>query len=1519
MTRPSDIGGYNFLGLKEINVDEAFDRGLFDHLPSDQQLEARRLFADIARKDPVSRTFGYTALKGVYENQSGQILDTTKIRSSAWSFLDSITENYGIPIVGFNPLQMLGVGGPRGVSKKNEIELMPGTSRQAFLGGTGGAPDVYAWAKKSDRVYGGVGKLYGISEGAGATLLPGEYKRFSSIETDMYARAARLASGRESVRTSEIDGSPLTRREKFKRKFDIDEEQPNSIFRYAGRFSKRYRDISNPQIMGQLITEGKVTNPITKRSIELVQNGTEFSVVDQSGKQTHTHTDILKAFDAFRVQTEKSATPRRVMRANEEQLGLPKLDIGGGRKADVSGINTAQDLVAAVQDTRAKAEALKGRLRYRGVETEGLTRQINRLTSLSESTDILSAEQIKNASPSITNRADYLRNVLHRTLVEMHAYENMAGNPTELAIKLEEALAKLSKDGLISGTQLSEARAAALSTVLNIASFKNFEVSAQNGANAGASLSYLTRERINSAPFRQSLRKLTQPYVSQSISNVGAVGFTRYTSLVRPTVRRLTSVSPYELGDNAENPLGNAGLTFVPTFGTVLDRAVSGQTSFTKVAKNVLGINTYSDPNSFSAASIPSIHLNDRLNRYFGTVGLGATPENYDSPLSFFAKGLIAKRVLPIFAAGATALAVDRTIGGYTQPKDARGERVYSPYFGTKIARGAVEAQSIASGLTPGGMGYGEKKEQLLEGEVPVRQGRYWPLGVTPFKGGKVSYYRPSYYRRMQAGGAYTSDAFGSPMERLAYGYDFSPLRPFDPYRFEREHYYDRPTPLTGDYFTGPFGPMTPALNLTVGKILKPQVRMHQQEVSNALSQYVPAGTQGAYDPTGIMSSGRLTMTGGGGSGYVGGQGGNLRSSSMVSGSQIGNYNSSLASSSYAPLNTARNISFNTISTINQGYLQSGQYGPPPVPGFIPPAIAPAGKPMGSSGAKFQASEFGYRIQEMAGIYGFGFANLREGFGFGKSDFQPNRAVLQSASKSYGIGRSFWDLNLGGLGDVPFGMENGFSGLELSEITRRFIPKERSNITYLNPIKNTMGQKYPFLPGADYFTNFQTGDPFTKVQEGELRLPGVAYERLNPTKRDYTNPITQLDILGDVAPYSRQYRALDRQLTNGMLSPSERVEAEKIRAQVAETTRKNTFKPYKYKYSSAEELGVSQSKKTIGELGEFIAHRDTFINTKFFNTRTAQEDWERRNVYGTTFPEWQHPIESFIKPIYNKSTQRNPLTAGLLTAGVASLFGKKAGSKMIASAIGFTTGTAYGSYHNIKQRLTGDRFIPKERQKQLALEEYTDILSYVKNRKLSNEASASGDKASAAQFAQAAKRTMYGADLYGSSVDTLSLAIPKRKREHFKAMIAAPEEEREAILATAPRLERRIYQAAWGRPVEEKPDLTEYFSRHELPDLSWEGWHPNTSMEQVKIKMGNNSGINMSQMGYYPQQIREANLVNPSYPNYQASQDPRNVSAQLRLMMSRNGINGSVTPVRNNGGGSGINISSGLAGIATLL
>jgi hypothetical protein len=112
--------------------------------------------------------------------------------------------------------------------------------------------------------------------------------------------------------------------------------------------------------------------------------------------------------------------------------------------------------------------------------------------------------------------------------------------------------------------------------------------------------------------------------------------------------------------------------------------------------------------------------------------------------------------------------------------------------------------------------------------------------------------------------------------------------------------------------------------------------------------------------------------------------------------------------------------------------------------------------------------------------------------------------------------------------------------------------------------------------------------------------------------------------------------------------------------------------------------------------------------------------------------------------------------------------------------------------------------------------------------------------------------------------------------------------------------------------VEEKPDLAEYFSRHELPDQHWEGWHPNTNLEHVKIKMGQQMGLEMSQMGYYPQQIKEADLTNPSYPSFLQNTKEEDVGAELRAMMSRMGVSGSVNANRNPYGSSEVNIFSNL-------
>ena len=121
----------------------------------------------------------------------------------------------------------------------------------------------------------------------------------------------------------------------------------------------------------------------------------------------------------------------------------------------------------------------------------------------------------------------------------------------------------------------------------------------------------------------------------------------------------------------------------------------------------------------------------------------------------------------------------------------------------------------------------------------------------------------------------------------------------------------------------------------------------------------------------------------------------------------------------------------------------------------------------------------GQEFNDLSNIYGLkGF--LTQAMFTGEANVGATK--VENSSYTYSANRSFWDANLGGLGG------------ELSEISRRFIHKKDKDVEYLNPIRNTMPT---WLPGSNYFTDFLHGDPYSKVMNGEERLPGEAYERLN--------------------------------------------------------------------------------------------------------------------------------------------------------------------------------------------------------------------------------------------------------------------------------------------------------------------------------------------------------------------------------------------------------------------------------------
>lgn len=92
---------------------------------------------------------------------------------------------------------------------------------------------------------------------------------------------------------------------------------------------------------------------------------------------------------------------------------------------------------------------------------------------------------------------------------------------------------------------------------------------------------------------------------------------------------------------------------------------------------------------------------------------------------------------------------------------------------------------------------------------------------------------------------------------------------------------------------------------------------------------------------------------------------------------------------------------------------------------------------------------------------------------------------LQGSRQMDSLSRHYYERNLGAGMFVSPETENGLTGY--SEPLRRFIQHEGFT-PQVNEIANSMPS---WIPGEDYYTNFQKGDPYTKIDEGYARLPGA--------------------------------------------------------------------------------------------------------------------------------------------------------------------------------------------------------------------------------------------------------------------------------------------------------------------------------------------------------------------------------------------------------------------------------------------
>lgn len=441
---------------------------------------------------------------------------------------------------------------------------------------------------------------------------------------------------------------------------------------------------------------------------------------------------------------------------------------------------------------------------------------------------------------------------------------------------------------------------------------------------------------------------------------------------------------------------------------------------------------------------------------------------------------------------------------------------------------------------------------------------------------------------------------------------------------------------------------------------------------------------------------------------------------------------------------------------------------------------------------------------EAMGLRGFTASAIKQAI-TGEQELFEQTPILQSSADIDSARRSYWDLNLGGM-------------LGLTEPYRRFTPKRPYTTEIVNPIKNKMPD---WLPGEDYFLNLQTGDPFTKLPEGEYRLPGKGYatrfkelEGVSPEKYPL---IHKYKILADVAPYSKEFRSVRKELEDHDPTSYELDIFTETEKQLEDKRRKKRFRDDVYNESVLGRYGAAlidvARANPLEQLTPLApAH-------KFLPPATAMQSYEE-SIYGKEFKLWQRPLDDFVKPFINTASN-----------------------------------------------LLGADGIPQDIKDARQIESYFDRLEYAKNKRLEMSAHGRGAEGRAKAYRKAAGNTLIGADVYSNEF-RLMAALPKREKVYFEQFKQSSSEDKTRILEIAPDGMKDLYIAQWDKQLlqdmqegklnttqeENKQIEKEVFNRmttvrarrqaeeeavmrdDSLPKDDWIGWRADVDMEDIKLK-----------------------------------------------------------------------------------
>ena len=497
-----------------------------------------------------------------------------------------------------------------------------------------------------------------------------------------------------------------------------------------------------------------------------------------------------------------------------------------------------------------------------------------------------------------------------------------------------------------------------------------------------------------------------------------------------------------------------------------------------------------------------------------------------------------------------------------------------------KLAKMANPMAQYISGDYRPYQSYEERLDYYQNGKDPIRAGRYWVWGSSnEFRGSSISYWEDnslklakSDYKTEGIYGGYFNKWMHSPMPTLS-----NPLSPLiyalNPYWLEEMHSEDRPYLESGPLFESNTLQGL-ILNPTLGEIIKPKKKYHEDRmwfgrdvkaVMYHMNQQIQEQSQdtrylifqngrlGVYDFTAFDHPTDNEYVQSGDQQY------SQQAPMYASAADYVKYINpdGTVNPEVASLQPVTSGTGSAISAMNNAiYSGSSPYTNPN--GMYIQQRVRRGRPKGSleeilnnadlynnlmnsNGGRDYLDELQTTSRLLTGIYGYIGSSV---FGRDESKFIANAGDIDSFT------RQFWDAGVGGLGG------------ETAEIGRRFLP-EFSRRRRVNPLMNTMADQHAWLP-----EKFYMGDAYTKVINGEARLPGAGYEAINQLHPDQFasdgyGAIDRYKILADIAPNSPEYKYW-KQIVKMMNSDEAKKVLQDTEEMVKHQGKKHDFFNYKF-------------------------------------------------------------------------------------------------------------------------------------------------------------------------------------------------------------------------------------------------------------------------------------------------------------------------------------------------------------------